>query len=125
MADTRRRLGQRGEDFVSEWLRQRGYTLLDRNWRHISGELDIVAQHGDEIVFVEVRTRRGPLQAAIDAALESITPRKQARLAALAQHYLAAHAVDSEHITWRIDVAAVGCEEGRFSMELISDAIDW
>ncbi len=125
MPDTRRRLGQRGEDFVSDRLCQRGYTLLDRNWRHATGELDIIARRGDEIVFVEVRTRRGPLQAAIDAALESITPRKQTRLAALAEHYLAAHTLDAENIAWRIDVAAVGCEGGRFSMELISDAIDW
>jgi len=58
---------QRGEDMVTERLLQKGYTILGRNWRfHGLGELDIIAQAPNtrEIVFVEVRARRGTRTAA-------------------------------------------------------------
>ncbi len=122
--DPRRSLGQRGEAFAASHFVRAGYTLLDCNWRLPSlGELDIIAQQGEEIVFVEVRTRRGPLNAAIEQALESVGPRKRARLAQLAQAYLAAH--DLEDRSWRVDVAAVGCDSGTFALEIIQHALDW
>lgn len=122
--DPRRDLGQRGEAFVAAHLARTGYTILDRNWRLAAlGELDIVARQGDEIVFVEVRTRRGPLQTAIEQALESAGPRKRARLARLAEAYLAANNLDDQ--AWRVDVAAVGCESGTFALEIIRYALDW
>ena len=129
MSDTRLSLGHRGEDYVAERLQQAGYTLRDRNWRHALGELDIVAQHELTpqgrigIVFVEVRTRRGPLQAAVEWALESVNGPKQTRLLRLAEAYLAEH--DLTDVVWRIDVAAVGCEADRLSMEVIQNAVDW
>ncbi len=90
MSLSRQTLGQRGEQFVTGWLRREGYTILARNWRSgASGEMDIVAQQADTVVFVEVRTRRGPLEAAIAAALESVTAAKRARLLRLAQAFLA------------------------------------
>ncbi|WP_119072243.1 YraN family protein [Aggregatilinea lenta] len=122
--DPRRRLGQQGEAFVASTLTRAGYTVLDRNWRLTGvGELDIVARQGDEIVFVEVRTRRGPVSTAIALALESIGPRKQARLAQLAEAYLAAH--DLNDMAWRVDVAAVGCTSGTFALEIIQHALNW
>lgn len=122
--DPRRGLGQRGEAFVAAHLERAGLTVLDRNWRLAAvGELDIVARQGDEIVFVEVRTRRGPLANAVEQALESVGPRKRARLALLAEAYLAAH--DLHDRIWRVDVAAVGCESGIFALEIIQHALDW
>jgi putative endonuclease len=129
MSDKRLSLGHRGEHYVAERLQQAGYVLRDRNWRHTLGELDIVAQRElapqgrIEIVFVEVRTRRGPLQAAITWALESVSGSKQARLLQLAEAYLSEH--DLTDVVWRIDVAAVGCEGNRLSMEVIQNAVDW
>ncbi len=117
-------MGQQGEAFVASTLTRAGYTVLDRNWRLTGvGELDIVARQGDEIVFVEVRTRRGPVSTAIALALESIGPRKQARLAQLAEAYLAAH--DLNDMAWRVDVAAVGCTSGTFALEIIQHALNW
>jgi putative endonuclease len=124
MSDPQQSLGTRGEAWVAARLRHAGYTILDRNWRQPTlGELDIVARRADVVVFVEVRTRRGSLQAAIDAALQSVDARKQARLSALAQAYLAAH--DLEHAAHRIDVAAVGYNGTAFAMEVITNAVDW
>lgn len=124
MNDPRRRLGQSGEAFAASHLERAGYTLLARNWHHgKSGELDLVMRREDEIVFVEVRTRRGPLEAAIEAALASITPTKQARLARLAQAYLMQH--NLEGVRWRIDVAAVGVQADAYTVEIIPDAVTW
>ncbi len=124
MPDPRHSLGQRGETLVADSLRRAGYTILARNWRHgTTGELDIVARRGDQIVFVEVRTRRGPLEDAIGWALESVDEAKRARLADLAQAYLAAH--DLERLTWRIDVAAVSVQGSVMAMEVVHHAVDW
>lgn len=121
---SRKSLGLSGENWVTESLKRAGYEILARNWRHtILGELDIVARRGDQIVFVEVRTRSGPLQAAVEWALASVDEQKQARLAQLAEAYLAQNGL--EDCVWRIDVAAVGCENGRLVMEVIHHAVDW
>lgn len=78
----RQRLGEWGERVAARYLAQRGYQILARNVRVPGlGEVDILAQEGDTLVLVEVRTRRGgpPF-----AAEDSVGPRKQARLAELA-----------------------------------------
>jgi putative endonuclease len=94
-------LGQRGEDLAASYLAARGYQIIDRNWRCESGELDLVAQLGDSLAFVEVRTRRGR---AMGSPEESITAAKQARLIALSEAYVQAHDWPGN---WRIDVVAV------------------
>ena len=102
MKGARKRLGKAGEDIAARELARRGYTLRERNWRCSEGELDIVAEQGDALVFAEVRTRRGDR---FGTPEESITPAKRAHLIASAQAYLQAHA--SEERAWRIDVVAV------------------
>jgi putative endonuclease len=98
----RSEIGAWGEAVAARHLAERGYTLRDRNWRHGHGELDIVAERPDCIVFVEVRTRRGD---AFGAPEETITPRKQATLIATAQAYLDAHDLDDAQ--WQIDVIVI------------------
>jgi putative endonuclease len=101
--DTRRRLGNFGESVAAAYLRRAGYTVLARQWRCATGEIDLVAQQGEQLVFVEVRTRRGTTHG---SAEESVTTAKQARLIALAYEYLAAFPADGEP-PWRIDVIAL------------------
>jgi putative endonuclease len=116
---TRRQTGKRGELIAAAALRRAGYTILDRNWRCPAGELDLVARHRGEIVFVEVRSRAdGP-----DAALESIAGRKQAKLIALAEAYLAAHGFDDA--PFRIDVVAVSLAARAPTVEIIENAVGW
>jgi putative endonuclease len=121
MPDPRQTLGKHGETWVVSRLLHDGYTILDRNWRCSLGELDIIARRDDQIVFVEVRTRRGPLDEAIAWALDSVTEHKQARLIQLAEAYLAAHEYDS--IVWRIDIAAVALDRGQLTLEMLH--YDW
>lgn len=102
MTQVRQRLGQCGERLAEQHLVSRGYTILARNYRCPAGEMDLVAQAGPMVIFVEVRTRRGR---GYGTPEDSITPRKQAHLIAVAQTYLYEHMLDDA--LWRIDMVAV------------------
>ncbi|MGH8679673.1 MAG: YraN family protein [Burkholderiales bacterium] len=80
--------GRAAEDAALEFLRDRGLTVLERNYRCRFGEIDLVMRQGHTLVFVEVRSRKSKY---FGGALESITARKRDRLRAAARHYMAAH----------------------------------
>lgn len=50
-------IGNRGEEAATEWLREHGYYIVERNWRSGSYEIDIIAEHFDTLHFIEVKTR--------------------------------------------------------------------
>jgi len=102
----RKALGQHGEDRAAAYLVGQGYEIIARNWRTRAGELDLVARDGGWLVFVEVRARRagGTGLPSLGSPEESVTPRKQARLAAMAEAYLFENPWDGP---WRIDVVAL------------------
>ncbi len=102
MVSPRKKTGNLGETLAAEYLRRHGYSIITRNWRCAIGEIDVIAGDGETLVFVEVRTRHGARHGSPE---ESITPRKQAKLIALAYEYLAA--MDAPPEDWRIDVVAV------------------
>lgn len=85
MVDRRKTLGNRGEAMAAAWYRNRGYDVLDRNWRRREGELDLVLQHGTTVVFCEVKTRSGT---AFGMPVEAVTATKQRRLRLLAARWL-------------------------------------
>ncbi len=78
--------GRAAEDLAAAHLTGQGLAILARNYRVAGGEIDLIARHGAELVFVEVRSRRS---AAFGSAAESVTPAKRRRLLLAAQHYLA------------------------------------
>ena len=105
--DGRRTLGRQGEDYAANHLAGLGYEIIVRNWRTRAGELDIVARDGEWLVFVEVRARRvgrASSAPALGAPEESVTPRKQLQLIALADAYLFQMPWDGPK---RIDVIAL------------------
>lgn len=77
--------GRAAEDLAAAHLAGQGLHILARNYRVPGGEIDLIARHGAELVFVEVRSRRS---AAFGSAAESVTPSKRRRLLLAAQHYL-------------------------------------
>ena len=85
--------GNRAERIAEKFLASHGLTLIVRNYRCRFGEIDLVMQDRDTTVFVEVRLRQMRRQTLGDndfgGAAASIGPKKQARLIAAAQHYLA------------------------------------
>jgi putative endonuclease len=99
----RKNLGESGERVAALALEQRGYTILARNYRTRIGEMDLIARDADGLAFIEVRTRRGN---AMGTPEESLTPRKRARLCAVAQEFLQTHPEYAEW-TWRIDLVAI------------------
>ncbi len=77
--------GKLGEELAAEALRTMGYAILARRYRTRYGEIDIVAQDEDTLVFVEVKARRNNR---FGSAAESVTGWKQRRIAAMALDYL-------------------------------------
>jgi putative endonuclease len=117
---TRRNLGDLGERLAVQHLLAKGYRIRERNFRVREGEIDIIAQHGDLLAFVEVRCRRGD---AMGTAGESLTPAKQRRLLGLAEAY--GQARDGLPAQRRIDVIALDFGPGGrlLSLDHIEGAI--
>lgn len=121
MSDTKR-TGADGEKIARKYLREKGYAILESNWSTTFGELDIVAKRGDELVFVEVKTRR---TAGTEAALEAVTPAKRERMLKAVYQYLHNHDIDAD-TQWRMDVIAVAIRAGvRPQIDHVEDAFDW
>jgi len=99
MTTERKKLGERGEDAAVAFLERTGVTIVERNWRCQSGEIDIVALDGEILVLCEVKTRR---TAAKGTPEEAVTPAKQRRYARLAAAYVQAAGIDP--VTVRFDV---------------------
>lgn len=101
MSDHRRQLGKWGESVAAVHLEAKGFRLVERNWRSIYGEIDIIAQDSAELVFVEVKTRRGNQMGTPE---EALTRQKAEKLRQLAQLYLAENGSEQG---WRIDLVAI------------------
>jgi putative endonuclease len=86
--DPRREIGDAGENAAAAWYRERGFEVVDRNWRVREGELDLVVRRGSTIVFCEVKARSSNR---FGAPVEAVTAVKQRRLRTLAMLWLAAH----------------------------------
>jgi putative endonuclease len=98
----RQRLGRTGERLAAAALTGRGYRILERNFRCCYGEIDLVAEDELDLVFVEVKTRRG---IAYGQPEEAVTLHKQRKLLEVATYYLDLHTCSDR--SWRIDVVAV------------------
>ena len=98
----RQGLGSTGERLAAEKLVSCGYTILARNFRCRYGEIDLIAEHRGDLVFVEVKTRRGVANGLPE---EAVTVRKQRKIVEVAHYYLS-QSCHSEP-AWRVDVVAV------------------
>lgn len=109
-------VGKAGEDFVAQYLKSQGYIIIKRNWRDGRyGELDIVAENRDNIVFVEVKTRK---KDALVSGVEAVDFAKQQRTKNAAITFMRRLRTRLPH---RIDVAEViivNEKEQKFQFEL-------
>ena len=101
MSDRRKNLGRWGEKVAAIRLEAKGFRIQDRNWRCGRGEIDIVAYDGDELAFIEVKTRRGRDSGTPE---EGLTFQKGRKLIELAQIYLSEKDIEAD---WRIDLVAI------------------
>ncbi len=116
----RRNTGILGEKLARDFLKKRGYHIIETNYRCPEGEIDIVARHKDSLVFVEVRAKTS---LHFGSPEESITTTKKERLRTVASRYCQTH--DNLPSLWRIDVVAVELDhrEKPLRIELIENAV--
>jgi len=95
-------LGERGEDYATRHLRRHGYKILVRRFKSRSGEIDIVARHGEWLVFVEVKTRKSDRYG---APSESVNREKQRHMSKVALDYLCL--LNNPQIRFRFDIVEV------------------
>ena len=86
MKQNNRKLGRHGEEMAALALTKQGYQLLCRNYQSRYGEIDLIAQKGDCLYFVEVKLQRG---STFGVAAEQVTATKKQRLTQQAEQYLA------------------------------------
>ncbi len=109
-------LGIAGEDIARRALERAGYKILERNVRLRSGELDMVALEGEELVVVEVRTRSVGRVAPPET---TVGPRKLRKLVRTGRWYVQRSGWEGP---WRIDVVAVTVKQGKLpQVEIFRD----
>ena len=119
MTDQRQELGKSGEELACRELVARGYAILARRYRTRHGEIDVIAEDGKTIVFVEVRMKSSPQ---CGAGAESVTPWKQRRVVRMAVDYIARHGLHDRPI--RFDVVAIDVIGGQPLVTVIPAAFD-
>ena len=118
MADTRKKLGNRGEKIAARFLRKQSYQIIEKNYHSRLGEIDIVAKEDESIVFVEVKTR-----CSTDFGLpeEALSYDKRRRLSKLALGYLAHRRIKDTNC--RFDVVSILMDNNRANnIKLIKNA---
>ena len=123
------RVGRAGEAEAVACLQDAGYRILERNYRCSSGEVDIIAEEGEVLCFVEVKARSS---LAFGLPRDAVTPAKRRKLARTASHYLMervaadrAYRADVVEVAFvRNRVAGVRLLRGAFSLESELERID-
>ncbi len=101
--------GRQGEDLARSFLESLGYVFVARNWHCRAGEIDLIMRDGDEIVFVEVKTRHGERA----GRAEDAVPRSKARkMLAAGEWYITRHP-EFHDLFWRCDLVAITVSVGR------------
>jgi putative endonuclease len=119
MSLTGKRTGKKGEDLAAAYLAEAGFRIIERNYRCFFGEIDIVAEEGETLVFVEVKSRRSD---AYGDPLLAVGGRKQKTISRISLHYLAEKHL--RHRPARFDVVAVKLLPAGQRIELIRNAFE-
>jgi putative endonuclease len=114
----RKLLGKDGEDRAARFLTKQGYRILERNYRTPSGEIDIIALHEGEVVFIEVKTRTSD---AFGAPQLAVTAQKQRRMIKAAFGFIKRRKL--HQVPCRFDVVAISAATDQ-KVELIRNAFE-
>ena len=111
-------IGNRGEELATEWLRNKGFYIVERNWRAGRYEIDIIAQHFDTLHFVEVKTRKeGGWQSAYDSIDEQ-------KIRTLRRGAMAYRAMRHIQLELQFDLIAVTVDEqGSTTIDYVENII--
>ncbi len=106
-----------GEEIASRYLEEKGYKILERNYTKSKLEADIIAQKGEYIVFVEVKTRKA---GSLLSARNSVDRKKQSNIISLANTYILSNRLE---LHARFDIIAIDVNENKqYSIEHIEEA---
>ena len=108
--------GELAEELAAKYLIDKGYEILERNWRNIHKEIDIIAKDGNELVIVEVKARKSDNYGGPDLA---VTSRKQKLLISAANSYIFKNKVD---LNTRFDIISIVFKDGNPVIDHIEDA---
>ncbi len=112
-------VGKKGEGLAAERLEKLGYRIIERNYRCLFGEIDIIAQDGDCIVFVEVKSRR---TCSFGAPQLAVGYRKQRKISMVALKYISEKHMEGRNA--RFDVVAITLLSSGESIEHIKNAFE-
>ncbi len=107
-------LGRSGEESARDFLVAAGFRIIETGYRLFRGEIDIIANDGDTLVFIEVKTRTGT---GFGRPEEAVTPAKQRQIRKIALGYVLEHGL--EDVDCRFDVVAIDRTEGSNEAVLI------
>lgn len=113
---THNQTGKIGENIACEYLIEKGYEIVEKNWTFSHKEIDIIAKKDKKIIFVEVKTRS---HLAFELPKEAVTKKKQKNLVYAADNYLQLHNILEES---RFDIISVLAEDKPKVIEHIQDA---
>jgi putative endonuclease len=119
MTFVRLSVGKRGEELASAYLAKAGYRIVEQNYRCVFGEIDIIAEEGNNIVFIEVKSRRSTSYGVPQLA---VGYKKQRKISMVALNYL--EEKHKHNINARFDVVAVKLLPSGTSIELIKNAFE-
>ncbi len=117
MPDQRREFGLKAEDFAVSFLEKKGYLILERNYRTRFAEIDIIAQQGDCLVFIEVKARKNMRKG---FPKEAVGFSKQKKISLAAEYYLREKKLSN--VRARFDVVAILENSNGLEVELIDNA---
>jgi putative endonuclease len=110
------KLGKRGELIAVDYLKARGFNILETNWRTKHKEIDIIALDKNEIVFIEVKTRKNNY---FGDPEEAVNLKKQKLLINAAENYIISNKIDLEA---RFDIISVICDGNKYDINHIKEA---
>ncbi len=120
MTHERLHFGQEGEKAAVKFLKKRGYRIIEKNYRNKSGEIDIVAEQDQVLVFVEVKSRT---DTEYGEPLEAVTPHKQRKIGQVARGFMTQHRIENRDC--RFDVVGIKGNPNQpktWEIELVQDA---
>ncbi|MBI4844602.1 MAG: YraN family protein [Nitrospirae bacterium] len=112
------KLGEKGEGIAVKFLREKGYKVMEQNFKTPAGEIDIIAKDGETLVFVEVKTRESLIYG---MPFEAVNRSKKHKIANTALLYLKRF---KQLPPCRFDVVSIFYENNRPEFELIRDAFE-
>ena len=109
-------LGRLGEENAARYLKQRGYAIIARNYRHLKAEIDLIARKGDTLAIVEVKTRTGN---SLQSVMDAVNRNKRNRLIKAADHFIVSHELE---VDARFDIIWVTRDKEKLRLEHIKNA---